>query len=799
MTTPAAVSGSNPSQITFTADDADSPTLSARIGTTPVNLGTVNKAAVSTLAAAAQASAVQAELNVFDGGLFTNLGLYVGLGTDSSAGVSGNDALTQSGSNKAALFGFSGDDTLTGGSSNDRITTGTGADTVNMPFSGAGADTVTDFTGGVGGDKLALTGTSNVVLAGANAGNAAVLTAAAAPTAGTTTLVNGLNLLTGITVASSSAANVATALNGKFEVTAGDTVYAVLNVQDADPDITGDQAGVVLVKIAATAGQPNAVAGSEITPIAQLVGASASNLTAANFPGFIAANQAPVVSNLELTQQTAGRTFASVIKLQASDPEGSTVSLRVLSADGTTATALGSTNGVSGTPPNFVYTPTEQTTALIGKLQATDGQLPTNVVNLLVGTSGAETVDGSNAAFESTLPLALYGFAGDDSLSGGNGNDFLDGGDGKNTLTGGAGVDTLLGGSGNDTFVYASLADFVTNNAVVDSINGGAGTDTVRVDAAIMLTTADTLATRLTAVEVLQQNHAGAANIVINTDANLISTINISASTADSVVNLSGVTIATTFIGGSGNDQLTGGSSGNQFTGNGGRDTVVGGAGVDIFKYANLAEFFSNGQVVDSITGGAGNDRIEVDGGITLTTNDSLARVNTVERLTQASAGTTSIVINDDTKLGSIREFSLGSSSNTQANSSTVDLTGVTVGVTVFASVTFTNVVTDSYTTGSGNDTFRYSNFASFFGHHRGDRQPQRSRRQRHGGNHRRSGDQQQPKPGSGWFGGNVEANHQREFWHRCSQRGDRLRRQAGQLPHHRCVGRDDVHCALYP
>ncbi len=287
---------------------------------------------------------------------------------------------------------------------------------------------------------------------------------------------------------------------------------------------------------------------------------------------------APTVTNLVL---------GSPITLQATDPEGSPVSLRLLAGDGT-ATALTTT----GTTPSFSYAiPTNLTTALLGKLQATDGALHTSAANLFVGTSAAETVNGSNTAFDSTLPLALYGFAGTDNLTGGSGNDYLDGGIDNDTLTGGAGVDTLVGGSGNDLFIYATLADFVASNAVVDSIVGGAGTDTVRVDAAITLTTADTLATRLTQVEVLQQNHAGAASIVLDnlTKLSSISTIDIAASTADSVVNLTGVTAAANFtlIGGSGNDQITGGSnssSRNTFTGNGGADTLVGGVGDDLFN-----------------------------------------------------------------------------------------------------------------------------------------------------------------------------------------------------------------------
>jgi len=59
----------------------------------------------------------------------------------------------------------------------------------------------------------------------------------------------------------------------------------------------------------------------------------------------------------------------------------------------------------------------------------------------------------------------LYGFAGNDKLSGGAGNDFIDGGQGNDTLTGGTGNDTFYfrSGDGIDT-----ITDFTHGGDVID-------------------------------------------------------------------------------------------------------------------------------------------------------------------------------------------------------------------------------------------------------------------------------------------------------------------------------------------
>lgn len=81
----------------------------------------------------------------------------------------------------------------------------------------------------------------------------------------------------------------------------------------------------------------------------------------------------------------------------------------------------------------------------------------------VTGGNGSDDIRVVEAvAGEFTLPVAmsggngkdtLVGGSGDDTLRGDNGKDALDGGDGNDTLDGGRGKDILLGGLGADHFI----------------------------------------------------------------------------------------------------------------------------------------------------------------------------------------------------------------------------------------------------------------------------------------------------------------------------------------------------------
>lgn len=67
---------------------------------------------------------------------------------------------------------------------------------------------------------------------------------------------------------------------------------------------------------------------------------------------------------------------------------------------------------------------------------------------------GGDTLDAAG----NTVDSFLYGWGGDDALTGGWADDYVAGGEGDDVLTGGAGNDTLIGEAGLNRYVYADIA-----------------------------------------------------------------------------------------------------------------------------------------------------------------------------------------------------------------------------------------------------------------------------------------------------------------------------------------------------
>jgi Ca2+-binding RTX toxin-like protein len=90
-----------------------------------------------------------------------------------------------------------------------------------------------------------------------------------------------------------------------------------------------------------------------------------------------------------------------------------------------------------------------------------DTYLPIDTSALVSGNWDHNTLTTSNPA----KPTTLFGFGGDDTITGGDKND---------VIVGGAGNDTLNGGKGDDTFIITS-----ETASYGDSINGGDGNDRI--------------------------------------------------------------------------------------------------------------------------------------------------------------------------------------------------------------------------------------------------------------------------------------------------------------------------------
>jgi Ca2+-binding RTX toxin-like protein len=88
---------------------------------------------------------------------------------------------------------------------------------------------------------------------------------------------------------------------------------------------------------------------------------------------------------------------------------------------------------------------------------------------IICGFGGDDIITGSSSAD------TLIGGPGNDTIRGGGGDDYIEGQGGGDTIFGGNGQDVLLGETGNDK-IYANDKDN-TNDEVVDTIDGGTGND----------------------------------------------------------------------------------------------------------------------------------------------------------------------------------------------------------------------------------------------------------------------------------------------------------------------------------
>jgi Ca2+-binding RTX toxin-like protein len=241
------------------------------------------------------------------------------------------------------------------------------------------------------------------------------------------------------------------------------------------------------------------------------------------------------------------------------------------------------------------------------------------------GFAGADTLNGEGGND------FLIGGLGDDTLNGGEGNDELDilgQAEGVNVLNGGAGndriraidVDTVDGGSGSDALTYAittgvlnftttgyDTADGLTlsNGAVIRNVEvvdiaGAGGDDT------FIMTRAGSFGSAL--------RGGGGSDLLIADLSTATNDLNLIGSGQFFVSTFNGWQIDSIeryqVTGGSGNDQIWGGSGSDTLNGGAGNDNLQGLAGANTLNGGDGDDIISISTGTDVIDGGAGRDTI---------------------------------------------------------------------------------------------------------------------------------------------------------------------------------------------
>jgi len=227
----------------------------------------------------------------------------------------------------------------------------------------------------------------------------------------------------------------------------------------------------------------------------------------------------------------------------------------------------------------------------------------------MVGT-GALTFNG---ALETDSKMTITGGRGADIITGGSKADTIDGGYGADNITGGPGIDILTGGAGNDIFTVATGTNFLLM-ASAEVVNGGSGAlDTIVFTEAANLTVAAADLVNMTGIEIIEMGGTGDDSVTVsdqvfaNNGATSLKVENSAAATF--TVNAAGVSAANSL-----NVQYDIAAAGIAVV-----DTITGGSGDDTVLFTDGRQWTST----DIINGGLGTDTITVMLGTTST--DALA------------------------------------------------------------------------------------------------------------------------------------------------------------------------------
>jgi len=246
----------------------------------------------------------------------------------------------------------------------------------------------------------------------------------------------------------------------------------------------------------------------------------------------------------------------------------------------------------------------------------------------------ADTVTGSagnDTLYGGTKVSTVDGGAGNDTLYGGASGDTLTGGAGNDILWGQAGSDIIHGGAGNDIIQVDVAANF-EDLASPDVIDGGDGTDVLNFGAAVNWTVAaEDL--NIVNVERVTFDSTGNASITLNDD--VYTTAGATSMDIRDTEGTGTFTVVASSLSAANSVTVT--TSAAAIV-----DTITGGAGDDTLKVTTNAT--ASWAATDTFTGGKGTDEMIITVGNAALTQATQTGVTAVEKIT--FIGTTSTASN---------------------------------------------------------------------------------------------------------------------------------------------------------
>ena len=492
---------------------------------------------------------------------------FSGGGDDSLVGGNGNDQLFAGDGNDELVAG-AGDDLISAGAGDDVILAGTGADTID---GGAGLDTLsfsssdggvllnleTDVHGGLAqGDSI----TGVEVIIGSNGNDTIFADENAVEIAG----VVGDDFISG-----GSGGNTLLGGSGSDTIVGGlgndiidggsgnDLLLLLGTVSEFDFEsiangfiISGSQGTDSVTGVEGVRFSDNVFI--NLTELANVGNASASNLNGATFPGISFTGAGVNIGVIEVGNETAndlgvpetGFTSAADTVYFVADVNNPNATQEAINAGADIAL---------------------QVAQLITQVGSFIG---TQFADTFTGSIGSENVSAGGG------DDTLTGFEGNDTLSGDGGNDIIAGGDGDDLLLGGLGADNISGGAGNDTLSFADAPTGVVFDLTDSSQNTGAAIGDVVSDVEFLIGSGGNDRLVVTG-DFSQVDGAGGDDII--RAASFVNTV------------LNGGDGNDTIFGGDGDDQIDGGGGDDVISGGAGNDFLVGGFGTDTLSFDDVA------------------------------------------------------------------------------------------------------------------------------------------------------------------------------------------------------------------